>query len=388
MEDVRIRALRKSVLNEYLQHLLRNGRIRPALDCIVTNEAKILAADLPLLDGAITIAYQVLQDTPELRPSVSRCLANLWQAYTRICDDINEDIKNFFSSRLGLTQTDTNLLKHYHVHECNTCKAKFVATLRKRIECESHTFSDCIANLSLCAHHASAHCVHCALQHILTCKGCHSKFFCEFPDKALPYCDTCLLLYAQCKAENCCKYVLKKEMRDGFCLPCHNALFDYCEGCKKHFLKAELKDNLCSDCHRQLYRQCVHCHKITSADQLTEGICSDCAKVVICPHCGMKVRIWKHEEGHLLKCGHCKELLSQPQGTTQAEPQKPKPEKKSRPKKMTTKKRRKSIRTGASLRVCPKHNVPLKLRKGKYGLFYGCPYYPKCRHTEDYSGDT
>ncbi len=32
-------------------------------------------------------------------------------------------------------------------------------------------------------------------------------------------------------------------------------------------------------------------------------------------------------------------------------------------------------------RICPYCKVPLVLRKGKYGEFYGCPNYPKCKYT-------
>ncbi|MCM1321360.1 MAG: NERD domain-containing protein [Bacteroides sp.] len=31
--------------------------------------------------------------------------------------------------------------------------------------------------------------------------------------------------------------------------------------------------------------------------------------------------------------------------------------------------------------ICPKCNSELKLRHGKYGAFYGCPNYPRCRFT-------
>lgn len=34
--------------------------------------------------------------------------------------------------------------------------------------------------------------------------------------------------------------------------------------------------------------------------------------------------------------------------------------------------------------ICPKCNSELKLRKGKYGQFYGCSNYPKCRFTMKY----
>lgn len=33
-------------------------------------------------------------------------------------------------------------------------------------------------------------------------------------------------------------------------------------------------------------------------------------------------------------------------------------------------------------RLCPNCNRPLLLKKGKYGDFYGCPNYPRCKHTE------
>lgn len=33
--------------------------------------------------------------------------------------------------------------------------------------------------------------------------------------------------------------------------------------------------------------------------------------------------------------------------------------------------------------VCPRCNAPLVLRKGKYGDFYGCSNYPKCKFTKD-----
>jgi ssDNA-binding Zn-finger/Zn-ribbon topoisomerase 1 len=34
-------------------------------------------------------------------------------------------------------------------------------------------------------------------------------------------------------------------------------------------------------------------------------------------------------------------------------------------------------------RYCPDHKVLLKLRRGRRGPFYGCPKYPKCKHTEN-----
>ena len=34
--------------------------------------------------------------------------------------------------------------------------------------------------------------------------------------------------------------------------------------------------------------------------------------------------------------------------------------------------------------ICPKCNSELKLRKGKYGQFYGCSNYPECRFTMKY----
>ncbi|UCZ52895.1 NERD domain-containing protein [Bacillus shivajii] len=34
---------------------------------------------------------------------------------------------------------------------------------------------------------------------------------------------------------------------------------------------------------------------------------------------------------------------------------------------------------------CPKCNATLSLKKGKYGSFYGCSNFPKCRHTEKVS---
>ena len=34
------------------------------------------------------------------------------------------------------------------------------------------------------------------------------------------------------------------------------------------------------------------------------------------------------------------------------------------------------------IRICPGCGSPLKKRKGKFGLFWGCSSYPRCRHTE------
>ena len=34
--------------------------------------------------------------------------------------------------------------------------------------------------------------------------------------------------------------------------------------------------------------------------------------------------------------------------------------------------------------VCPRCREELVIRKGKYGKFYGCPSYPKCRYTHKY----
>ena len=31
--------------------------------------------------------------------------------------------------------------------------------------------------------------------------------------------------------------------------------------------------------------------------------------------------------------------------------------------------------------ICPRCGGTLVLRKGKYGTFYGCSNYPKCRYT-------
>jgi DNA topoisomerase-1 len=31
---------------------------------------------------------------------------------------------------------------------------------------------------------------------------------------------------------------------------------------------------------------------------------------------------------------------------------------------------------------CPKCGIPLVVKKGKFGAFYGCPNYPECKHTE------
>jgi len=31
--------------------------------------------------------------------------------------------------------------------------------------------------------------------------------------------------------------------------------------------------------------------------------------------------------------------------------------------------------------VCPSCGLPMKLKRGGYGLFYGCPRYPMCRYT-------
>lgn len=41
--------------------------------------------------------------------------------------------------------------------------------------------------------------------------------------------------------------------------------------------------------------------------------------------------------------------------------------------------RRSSLRNG----ICPRCGHPLVLRHGKYGEFYGCSNYPKCRFTEN-----
>ncbi|WP_268877755.1 topoisomerase DNA-binding C4 zinc finger domain-containing protein [Priestia abyssalis] len=32
--------------------------------------------------------------------------------------------------------------------------------------------------------------------------------------------------------------------------------------------------------------------------------------------------------------------------------------------------------------VCPKCGGELSMRKGKYGSFYGCSNFPKCRYTK------
>lgn len=33
---------------------------------------------------------------------------------------------------------------------------------------------------------------------------------------------------------------------------------------------------------------------------------------------------------------------------------------------------------------CPECGSPVNLKEGKYGLFYGCSKFPKCRFTESY----
>ncbi|MEL3909036.1 MAG: topoisomerase DNA-binding C4 zinc finger domain-containing protein [Treponemataceae bacterium] len=35
--------------------------------------------------------------------------------------------------------------------------------------------------------------------------------------------------------------------------------------------------------------------------------------------------------------------------------------------------------------ICPKCDAKLKLRKGKYGEFYGCSNYPKCKFMLSYN---
>lgn len=45
--------------------------------------------------------------------------------------------------------------------------------------------------------------------------------------------------------------------------------------------------------------------------------------------------------------------------------------------KTTIKETKKKIKAG----TCPKCGGELVLRKGKYGKFYGCSNYPKCRFT-------
>ena len=57
--------------------------------------------------------------------------------------------------------------------------------------------------------------------------------------------------------------------------------------------------------------------------------------------------------------------------------------------KMDPRRFRKELRkTGTSKRdvptdkVCPECGRPMRKRKGKYGLFWGCTGYPQCRHTE------
>ena len=34
--------------------------------------------------------------------------------------------------------------------------------------------------------------------------------------------------------------------------------------------------------------------------------------------------------------------------------------------------------------ICPRCNDPLVLRNGRYGKFYGCSNYPRCRYTAKY----
>uniref|UniRef100_A0A2A3JPQ8 DNA topoisomerase type IA zn finger domain-containing protein n=1 Tax=Alloyangia mangrovi TaxID=1779329 RepID=A0A2A3JPQ8_9RHOB len=36
-------------------------------------------------------------------------------------------------------------------------------------------------------------------------------------------------------------------------------------------------------------------------------------------------------------------------------------------------------------KVCPKCSGELSLKKGKYGSFYGCSNFPKCRYTKQVS---
>lgn len=37
-------------------------------------------------------------------------------------------------------------------------------------------------------------------------------------------------------------------------------------------------------------------------------------------------------------------------------------------------------------KLCPKCGNPMKMRKGKFGNFYGCSKYPSCKGTRDESG--
>ncbi len=42
----------------------------------------------------------------------------------------------------------------------------------------------------------------------------------------------------------------------------------------------------------------------------------------------------------------------------------------------------KTYNTNSSQNVCPKCGGTLQLRNGKFGKFYGCSNFPKCRYTK------
>lgn len=55
-----------------------------------------------------------------------------------------------------------------------------------------------------------------------------------------------------------------------------------------------------------------------------------------------------------------------------------------RRKNQTINKSAKSVMDSNCNRLCPKCRGFLKIRSGRYGLFYGCENYPKCKYTESY----
>ena len=35
------------------------------------------------------------------------------------------------------------------------------------------------------------------------------------------------------------------------------------------------------------------------------------------------------------------------------------------------------------IKICPECNMPMQKRNGRYGQFWGCTGFPRCRHTEN-----
>ena len=85
---------------------------------------------------------------------------------------------------------------------------------------------------------------------------------------------------------------------------------------------------------------------------------------VACPQCGKKMVIKRSKIGEFLGCSdypNCKQILNMDGSKVEYS--------------------KKEVKLHAT-KKCPQCGSPLAERKGKYGLFYGCSDYPKCKYIE------